>query len=116
MADPVGRLDEGPADIVVSDDAELEGDARRLRITERGGNAGVWNGNDHVRFDWRFARQFGADVLAHVVDVTAFDQRIRPGEIDIFEDTKAPRLGRKGLDRLHALPGDDDHLACRNVA
>ncbi len=48
VADRLRRLDEGAADIVIADDAELVGDARFLRIAERGRHAGVRHRHDHV--------------------------------------------------------------------
>ena len=68
MADVVGRLDEGAADIVVADDAELERDAALRRVAHRRGHAGIRHRHDDIGIDRAFARQFGADALARLVD------------------------------------------------
>ena len=39
LADLLGRLDEGAADIVIADDAELVGDAGLLRVADGGRHA-----------------------------------------------------------------------------
>ncbi len=51
VADGVGRLDEGAADIVVADDAELEGNAGFLGETDRGRRAGIRHRHDDVGLD-----------------------------------------------------------------
>ena len=48
MADVVGRLDEGAADIVVADDAELEAQAGLLGVADRGRHAAVGHRHDEV--------------------------------------------------------------------
>ena len=48
MADVVGRLDEGTADIVVADDTEFERDAAFGRVAHRCRHAGVGHGHHHV--------------------------------------------------------------------
>ena len=47
-ADVLRRLDEGAADIVVADDAELVRDARRLRVADRRRHAGIGHRHDDV--------------------------------------------------------------------
>ena len=54
VADRVGRLDEGAADIVVADDAEIEGEARRLREADRRRRAGIGHRHDDVGLGRRF--------------------------------------------------------------
>ena len=58
MADVVGRLDEGAADIVVADDPKLERDAAFRRVAHRGGHAGIRHRHDDVGVDVALARQF----------------------------------------------------------
>ena len=57
LADRLRRLDEGAADIVVADDAELVGDAGGLRKADRRRHAGIRHRHDHVGVRRRFARQ-----------------------------------------------------------
>ncbi len=76
VADVVGRLDEGAADIVVADDAEFERDAALLRVAHRGGDAGIGDRDDDVGRDIGLEGEFGADALAGVVDRHALHHRI----------------------------------------
>ena len=49
LADALLGLDEGAADVVVADDAELEGDAALLGVADGGGHAGVRDRDDRRR-------------------------------------------------------------------
>ena len=89
VADRVGRLDEGAADIVVADDAEIEGKAGRLGEADRRRHARIGHRHDDVGLRRALARELGADPLPHLVDAAAVDDRIGPGEIDVFEDAEA---------------------------
>ena len=91
MTNALRRLDESASDIVVADDAELERNTGLSGVAEPCGNARIGHGNHHVCGDRRFARQFLADAFARFVDIPPFDCRIRPGEIDVFEDAEALR-------------------------
>ena len=116
LADLLGRLDEGAADIVVADDADLVGDAGLLGIADRRRHAGIRHRDDHIGLRRRLARELGAHGLAHVVDVAAADDGIRPGEIDVFEDARPRRHRRERLVRVRAFLVEDDHLAVLDVA
>ena len=116
VADVLAWLDEGPPDIVGADDAKFERDLRFLAEAERGGNAGIRDGNDEVGLDRRLARQLRADVLAHLIDRRAFDDAVGPREIDMFEDA-GRGLGRcERPEAAHACSVDDDQLARLDVA
>ena len=116
IANSLRRLDEGAADIVIADDAELVRNLRFLRETDRRRHAGVRHGHDDVGLRGCLAREFGAHRLAHVVDVTPADDRIRPREIDVFEDAGTRRHRRERLVRLRAIFIEDDHFAVFHVA
>ena len=116
MADRVGRLDEGAADIVVADDAELEGDAGLDGVAERRRHARIGHRDDDVGRDRALARQLGADPLARLVDAAALDDAVRPGEVDVLEDAEPPRAAGEGVLRMHAGGIDDDELAGLDVA
>ena len=116
VADLLRRLDEGAADVVVADDAELEGDAARFGIADRRRHAGIGNRHHDVGGHRAFAGELDADPLAHVVDVRALDGRIGPGEVDVLEDAEALRDLGEGLDRAQPLLVDDDDLARLDVA
>ena len=89
MADLVGRLDEGAADIVVADDAELEGEAGFLRVADRRRHAAVGHRHHDVGRHAALAGELGADPLAHLVDALALDDAVGPGEVDVLEDAEA---------------------------
>src|SRR6202035_557602 len=103
MADLVGRLDKGAADIVVADDAELERQSRFLRIADRRRHARIRHRHDDIRIDMAFARQFPADALARLVDAVAIHHAVWPGEIDVLEDAKPLRLAGERLEAVQSL-------------
>src|SRR3546814_21087592 len=103
LAYVIRRRDEGAADIVVADDAELEGDLRFLGEAERRRHAGIGHRDHHVGLDRAFARQLGADALARLVDAGPLDHRIGPGEIDVFEDAEAVAGAREGPQRVDEI-------------
>src|ERR1700686_4499245 len=105
------RLNEGAADVVVSDDAELERHAGMLAVADRGGHAGIRHRHHDVDLDMAFARQLGAEPLTDLIHRTSADDRIRPREIDVFEDAGPRRLGRKRLVALRAALVEHDDLA-----
>ena len=110
------RLDKGPADIMVADDPEVEGNPRFFRIAKRRRYAGIGNRDDQVGIDVGLACQLAANGLAGVIDAASLDDRIRAREIDIFEDTE-PR--RDLLERhlaADAVLVDDQHLAGLKIA
>ena len=116
LADVLGRLDEGAPDIVIADDAELVGDAGFLRVADRRRHAGIGDRDDHVGGGGRLARELRAGRLAHVVDAAAADDRIRPREIDVFEDAGPRRHRQERLVRMRAVLVEDQNLAVVDVA
>ena len=58
LADVLGRLDEGAADIVIADDAKLVGNARLLGVSDRGRHAGIGDRHDDIGRGGSLARQF----------------------------------------------------------
>ena len=96
FADRLRRLDERAPDIMIADDSELEGNAAGLRVAERRRDAGIGNRHHDVGVGRRLARQFGAHRLARVIDRASVDDRIRPREIDVFENAGAHPLGGNG--------------------
>ncbi len=116
ISNVVGRFDEGAADIVVADDAEVERQAAFERVAHGGGDAGVGDGDDDVGVDRAFAGEFGADFLAGAVDRRAFHDGVGAGEIDVFEDAETGASGAEGFDALNAAVGDDDDFAGLHVA
>src|SRR4029453_6093622 len=104
------------ADIVVADDAEFERHAGMLAVAERGRHAGVRHRHHDVDVDMALARTLRAKSLAHVLDRSAADDGIGPGEIDVFEDAGPRRFWRKRLVAVGALNVEYDDLAGIDVA
>ena len=116
VADFGAGLEEGAADVMRANDPELERDIGRLGKADRGGDAAVGNGDDHVDLDRAFAGEFGADVLAALVDRNAIGDAIGATEVDMLEDAR-PGLGRsEGAKAAQALVVDQDHLARSDLA
>ena len=120
-ADVLGRLDEGAAHIMVADDAVFERNAAALRIAERGGRATIGHRHHDVGLDRGFVGKVLAHALAGRVDRAAGHNRIRTGEIDIFEQADPFRALRE---RLEAVDGGaaivldlaDDDFAILDIA
>ena len=116
VADLVGRLNEGAADIVVAYDAELERDAARHRVAHRRGHARIRHRHDHVGLDRAFPRQLHPDALARLIYSVAVQHRVGPGEVDVLEHAEPGGLVAERADRAHAVVVDDDDLARLDVA
>jgi hypothetical protein len=71
LANVLRRLDEGAADIMVADDAELVRDAGRLGVADGRRHAGIRNRHHHVGERRSFARELRPHGLAHVIDVAS---------------------------------------------
>ena len=112
----IRRLDEGAPDIVVSDNAEFEGDAAFHRVAHGGRNARIGHRHDDVRGHRGFTRELRPDPLAGVIDRHALHHRIGTGEIDVFEDAEPFARPAEGLDAVHALVVDHDDLTGFDVA
>src|SRR6266404_7197700 len=103
FAHALRRLNEGAADVMVSDDAEFEWHAGMLAVADGGGHAGIRHRDHHVDLDMAFARELRAEGFSHFIDGSSADDRIRPREVDIFEDAGPRRLWRKRLVTLRAV-------------
>ena len=111
VADLVTGLDEGAADIMAADDAQFKGNAALLGIADGAGHPAVGHRHHHVGHHRIFARQLGADALAHFIDAAAVHHRIGAAEIDMFKDAR-PRPHRcERPDGAQAARRDDDQLA-----
>ena len=101
---------------MVANDAEFERQAACARVTDRGRNARVGDRHDHVGVGRGLARQLRAHRLAGVVDGSAMNDRVGPGEIDIFENARPWRLPGQREEALHPVAVDDHHFAVLDVA
>src|SRR5260370_30098382 len=63
-----------------------------------------------------FARELRAEGLADLIHRAPADDGIRPREVDVFEDTRPRRFGRKRLVALRAVLVEHDDLAGLDVA
>ncbi len=117
LARVLGGLDEGAADVVVADDAHLEGQAGCLGEAERRrarrSRAPARRRRPSTRLS---SARRSAHALAHVVDRAAVHHAVGHGEIDVFEHAGPGLRGREGLDRLDAVAGDHHDLAVLDVA
>src|ERR1700738_4933298 len=116
FAHALGRLDEGAADVVISNDAEFERHPGFPAIAERGRHAGIGHRNHHIDLDMAFAHELRTEGFSDFIHRSAADDRIRPREIDIFEDAGPWRLGWKRLVALRAALIEHDDLAGLDVA
>src|SRR6185369_8906024 len=80
------RFYEGPADVVIADQSQLEREPRLLGISHGGRNSGVGYGNDQVGFHTMLPGKLTPHFLPDHVYVLAEDQGVGPGKVDEFED------------------------------
>ncbi len=116
MANVVRGLDEGAADIVVADDAELEGHAALGGVADRRRHAGVGHRDHQVGVDVALAGELGADALPRLVDAGALDDAVGAREVDVLEDAEALVLRAERVVAVHAGVVDHDDLARLDVA
>src|SRR4029453_17597571 len=116
LPDALLGLDKGSADIVIADDAVFERQPRLLRIADGRGHARVRNGDDDVCIGRSLARQLPAHLFPYFIDRAATDDRVRPGEIDVFEDAEPRRVFGNETVALDALARDHYHLAILDLA
>src|ERR1700720_3047802 len=116
FAHALRRLNEGAADIVVSDNAEFEWHAGMLAVADRGGYAGIRHRHHDVDLDMAFARQLRAERLSDFIHRSSADDGIRPREVDVFEDAGPRRLWRKRLVALRTVLVEHDDLTGLDVA
>src|SRR6476660_7465597 len=116
FAHALGRLNEGPADVMVSDDAEFERHAGMLAVADRGGHAGIRHRHHDIDLDMAFARKLRAEGFADLVHRSPADDGIRPREVDEFEDAGPRRFWRKRFVALCAALVEYDDLAGLDVA
>ena len=65
-----------------------EGDTCRVRITNRMCSGRVGHRDDHVGGNRMLPSQSTSQTTSHPVDGAAFQNGIRPGEVDVFEDAQ----------------------------
>src|SRR5450759_173717 len=85
FAHALRRLNEGAADVMVSDDAEFEWHAGMLAVADRGGHAGIRHRHHDVGLDMAFACELRAEGFADFIYRSSADDGIRPREVDVFE-------------------------------
>ena len=93
----LSRLNEGAADIVVADNAELERHPGELAVTDRSGDSGIRHRHHDIDVHMAFTRKLRSKGFADLVDGAPADDGIGPREIDVFEDARPRRHAREGL-------------------
>src|SRR4029077_19823111 len=73
LAHALGRLDEGAADVMVSDDAKFKRHPGILTVADCRRHAGIWHRHHDVHRDVTLARQLRAESLADVVHRSSSD-------------------------------------------
>ena len=91
VADALLGLNEGAAHVVIADEAEAEGKAGLFRVAERGGDAGVGDGNDDIGGHAGLARELAAHLVARLLHPAAEDARVGAREVDVLEDAAGLR-------------------------
>src|SRR5258708_8043931 len=116
FAHALGRLNEGAADVVVSDDAEFERHPGMLAVADRGGHAGIRHRHHDVDLDMAFAGELRAEGFSDFIHRSPADDGIRPREVDVFEDAGPRRFWRKRFVALRAALVEHDDLTGLDVA
>src|SRR5260221_14252645 len=97
MADLVGRLDEGAADIVIADDAEIERNARFGGVADRRRDTRIRHRDDDVGGVETLARLAGDHAIEGVVNAHPVHGAVGVREIDPPEDGWAPFYLSEGV-------------------
>jgi len=99
----LGRLNKGPADIVVPDNPHLKGYAGFLTEADGCVGSGIGEGHGKICLDRVFLGQFLSEPLSHRIHVLPEDGAVRPGKVDVLKDAKASPLLRKRPYRFQAV-------------
>ena len=111
------RLDEGPSDVVVADQAQLEAYPRGLAVAEGDRVARVRNGDHDIGVGAVLLGQPAAEPAPHAVDIRAEDAAVGAREVDELEDAARKRIGRRGEAHAPRLPGPErEYLARLDLA
>ncbi len=118
VADRLGRLDEGAADVVTPNETELERKPCGFGVSERGRDAAIGNRDDQIGLDRLVFPQGASHAFAGVVDADSVERGIGAGKVDVLEDAHVSTLG-VGAKRSKAPKArlvDHDHLPRVDVA
>ena len=85
LPDRLARLDEGPADVGVLDQALPVRDAAGLGVADRGRRAGLRHRDDQVGLGRVLRGQPPADLDPGGLDTAAGDRGVRAGQVDVLE-------------------------------
>ena len=113
VADGLLRLDERAADVVITYQAVLEGDAGFVRVAERGEHTGVGHRHDDIGIDRMLARKLRSKSLPHLGHIVAEDYRVGPREVHVLENAAGFTLrgklvnDAKGRSPAHTIHRDN---------
>ena len=82
----LARSDKGTADILVLDEADTVGNARRMAVAQRGIQPGVGHPHHHVRLDRVGLGQYLPGPQTGGVDGHPANDRVGPGKVDVLKD------------------------------
>src|SRR5690625_2207461 len=116
VTDLLAGLDEGAADIVIADDAEIEGKPGFFREAKGRRYTRVGHWNDEICRRQALARQFAPDCLARFIHGGARDYRVRARKVDVLEDAEARWPRFLDPDRTRLVPVQHDQLAGFHIA
>src|SRR5262249_32799446 len=110
LPDRLTRLDEGPANVAVLDQALPVGDAAALRVADGGGRPRLRHRNDQVRVDWVLRGEPPPDGHPRRLHAAAADRGVGPGQVDVLEPA-ATRPGRGERPRADTALIDRDQFS-----
>ncbi len=109
------RLDEGAADIMISDESHLKWNTALLGVSQGRGYPAVWNGHHYIHTHVCLFGKPLAKGLPNLVNGLVEYYTVRPGEVDKFKDALGElHLGKWEVALQPVLVYDQD-LARRDV-
>src|SRR5688572_28235844 len=117
IATGLRRLNEGPPDVVVTDERKLEGKLGFLRISDGSGVGGVGHGEHEIRSGrWPFAGELTSELTSSPIDRSAPDMAVRTREVDVLENALAGISGFERKARANPVAVDREDLSALDVA
>ena len=106
----LGRFDEGSADIAIFMENNLIWNTGCLRISHRGGQAGIRYTGDEVGIGREGMCESRAAAQPCLIDAHIIDVAVEAGKIDVFENAVRPFFLLQAFIRKNAVAGDGHDL------